>query len=117
MAELELEEEVGNPRKGIIPRAQGAELGTQVSPEMAAEPRAEIGGSRVRGGEEKTDNREKAGEYFAFEPKRRGTVPYLVVEVGFSQAYDCPKTGGLVQDIAADSGTSEVCRAGLYSGK
>ena len=34
----------------------------------------------------------------AFEPKIRMATPYLVVEVGFSQAYDNPKTGGLVQD-------------------
>jgi len=34
----------------------------------------------------------------AFEPRKRGPSPYLVVEVGFSQVYDSPTTGGLLQD-------------------
>ena len=33
-----------------------------------------------------------------FETRKRGPAPFLVVEVGFSQEYDSPTTGGLVQD-------------------
>jgi len=34
----------------------------------------------------------------AFEQRQGDTIPFLVVEVGFSQPYDSPKTEGLLQD-------------------